>query len=845
MKDQYVARFMLLPPVLRVLAGYLLPLLILYRDLLFAGRTWLDFDFLVENRIRFEILQQGVAGNELPIWTDTYLGGFPVAFSEFGWFYPVSWFFLRILPMPLAYHAETATGLLLAALGAHWLGRGWGLGRPAAFVGGYLYGFAPFVFATSVFVNFADVMWVLPVSLLAIERLAQRRHRYLPVLAVAAAAAILAGHPHIALIVAFAATLFAGFRLVWTYRDDGCWAAGRLLALLLGSGALGLLLGAVRLLPTLAMTDASTRAGGLDAATASGGGLAPLRLLLGLIYPAFDLPRVAGGALRAEPLAYAGLLALILAIGAAIWRWRERPVAFLLVLLIVSWLLAFGDATPLYPLLRQLPVFDLFREPGRYLLPGVLALALLAGFGLDELTRTTDARRRFARRAARLLATYAVGLLAVLLIGTIFLKSGGGIVDFANRIIDRGFVGGHDAFFNESGWLGAFALTRARLETAFTLAGWTPVLAVLTAVAGALVLRRLADGRLAASTAVAALVAVLFIDISLSPGHGIPTIGSEISAATPVTVSAIGELRDGRVFSYRSLADKSELGLGSGRDLSLVERRRLEYRFARELLTPNLAGRYGLRSLDGYENLMSQTQAEALAYLGSERTTVAGFAGDDSLSEGAKAQLLLKRLPVLGAFGVSILIAGTDLIDSLGVATFSHRAAIPFDWEGPLVFVYGLPFVHGDYYVTANWQAEDLTESTAAALDRLAADPRIVLLDGDPGIAPAPALAAVVRVLRAEPGDWSFAVDAGGPGVLVLNQSALPGWAATVDGRRADLLTANRLMLAVPVPAGASQVNFSYSPPGYEAGIAISLVGLALLLASGVVVAAIRRKDPA
>jgi hypothetical protein len=842
MKDRYAARFMSLPPGLRVLAGYLLPLLVLYRDLLFAGRTWLDFDFLVENRVRFEILQEGIANNQLPIWTDTYLGGFPVAFSEFGWFYPVSWLFLRVLPMPLAYHAETAAGLLLAALGAYWLGRAWGLSRLAAFVGGYLYGFAPFIFATSVFVNFADVMWVLPVALLAIERLAQGRFRYLPVLAVAAAVAILAGHPHIALIIAFAATLFAAFRLVWTYRDAGRPAAARLLALLLGAGLLGLTLGAVRLLPTLALTAASTRAGGLDAATASGGELNPLSLLLGYVYPAFDLPRIADGGLRAEPLAYAGLLAVVLALVAASGRRRERRVGFLLALLALSWLLAFGDSAPPYRVLRQMPVFDLFREPGRYLLPGVLALALLAGFGLDALACTGDTHRRFARRAARLLTIYALGLLAVLVIGTVLLKGGG---DFGNRAIDLVFVGGEDAFVNESGWLGAFALARGRLETAFTLANWTPALAILTAAAAAVVLGRLARGRLAASTAAAALAAVLLIDVSLSPGHGIPTLGPEISDSTPVTVSAVGELREGRVFSYRSLADKSELGLGSGRELSPVARRRLEYRFARELLTPNLAGRYGLRSLDGYENLMSRTQAEALAYLGSERTTVAGFAADDSLSEGAKAELLRQRLPVLGVFGVATLIAGTDLIDSLGVATLAHRAAIPFAWEGPLVFVYSLPFVRGDYYVTANWQADDPAESTEAALDRLAADPALVLLDGDPFIAPARALAAVVRVLRAEPGDWSFAVDAGGPGVLVLNQSALPGWAASVDGRPVDLLVANRLMLGVPVPAGASRVEFIYTPPGYAAGIVFSLIGLGLLLATGVAVLATARKGPA
>ena len=822
-----------IPPRGLVFAGYILPLLVLYRRLLIEGQTWLDFDFLIENRVRFEILQAGLVDNHVPLWTDSYLGGFPIAFSEFGWFYPLSWLFLRVFPMPLAYHAEAALGLLLAALTTYLLGRAWGLSRMSAFIGGYLYGFAPFVFATSLFINFADIFWVLPAAILAVERMAQGRRRYLFLLVLVVAAAILAGHPHIAVILAFAAAIYAVFRLVWTYRDHGRTAAARLFGLVVLAGVAGVMLGAVRLLPTLALTGVSTRAGGLDPATAAGGALHPFQLLLGYVYPAFDLPLVAGGVLRAEPLAYAGLLALPLAFGAVIWRVRERPVAFLLILLIVSWSLAFGDLTPAYGLLRRLPVFELFREPGRYLLPGILALALLAAFGLESLRDPACRHTVFARRIGFILAVFVAVLLVFLIAGTVLLKSGGPIGEFANRGIDRFLVGGRETYFNESGWLGAFALARGRLETAFTLANWTPVLTILTAGAGAVLLWFHARGALRARSLAAALGVLLVLDLSFSIGHGIPTLPPEIADSTPATATAIAKISQGRVFAYRSLADKSELGLGAGRDLAPMERRLLEYLFARELLTPNLPGRYGLRSIDGYENLMSGPQAEVLAYLGSERATVAGYAGDDSLSEEAKAELLLRRLPVLGAFGVSTLVAGTDLSVALGPATFSHRVDIPFDWEGPVVWVYEMPSDRGDFYLTANWLRDDPAMTTVQALDRIVMNPEATLLDGDPGFVPASGVGAIARLLGQASGEWRFAVNGDRPAILVLNQAALPGWRVTINEKPAQLLTANRFALAVVLPPGRVAVEFTYAPPRFEAGVAISLAGLAIVLIAG------------
>ncbi len=106
-----------------VAAGLFLPLLILYRRLLFENQTWQDLDFLLSYGPRYELLRAGLGVGSVPLWSDAYLGGFPIAFSEFGWFYPVTWLFLTWLPMPIAYHAETAFGLLFAAVSAQWLAR--------------------------------------------------------------------------------------------------------------------------------------------------------------------------------------------------------------------------------------------------------------------------------------------------------------------------------------------------------------------------------------------------------------------------------------------------------------------------------------------------------------------------------------------------------------------------------------------------------------------------------------------------------------------------------------------------------------------------------------------------
>jgi hypothetical protein len=68
------------------------------------------------------------------------------------------------------------------------------------------------------------------------------------------------------------------------------------------------------------------------------------------------------------------------------------------------------------------------------------------------------------------------------------------------------------------------------------------------------------------------------------------------------------------------------------------------------------------------------------------------------------------------------------------------------------------------------------------------------------------------------------------PAVLVASEISYPGWRATLDGRPAELLTADYLLRALVVPAGAHRVELRYAAPAARAGAIVSLCSLLLLL---------------
>jgi hypothetical protein len=126
---------------------------------------------------------------------------------------------------------------------------------------------------------------------------------------------------------------------------------------------------------------------------------------------------------------------------------------------------------------------------------------------------------------------------------------------------------------------------------------------------------------------------------------------------------------------------------------------------------------------------------------------------------------------------------------------------------------------------------------TAATDDQamvVMADPRFdprreVILPATAGVHPAPAgFSGAVRVTAARMDGLTAELELNAPGWLVVVEAWDRGWKAQVDGRAVEVLRANALFRAVPLPAGRHLVEMGYHPPGLVAGLLLTASAVAL-----------------
>jgi hypothetical protein len=223
--------------------------------------------------------------------------------------------------------------------------------------------------------------------------------------AASVACCALAGHPQI---FAYMLSLGGVYALARGWRAGKRWRYYFLCALLVLNGT-GL--AAIQLLPTAELAAASLRAS-LGFAEFVSYSL-PLRQTPMLLFPylfggspgtLYDLPYFgawgseAGGWGAGELSGYLGLLPLLLAtIGFFAARRRRSLAWFWLVVSVIAFLLALGDATPLARLTYHLPVINKFRVPARHFMELSLGVSVLAAFGAHAVLEKAASNRLVTR----------------------------------------------------------------------------------------------------------------------------------------------------------------------------------------------------------------------------------------------------------------------------------------------------------------------------------------------------------------------------------------------------------------------------------------------------------------
>jgi hypothetical protein len=383
----YTALFMLVLLVFSKLA---------FTDLILArGDTYLYF--YPYWAARDAALSQG----QLPLWTPDIFMGVPLLSDpQVGTFYPPNWLTVYLTP-PEAIRISILLHGTWAAVGAFLLARRVvPLETLPALIAGAVFAFGGYLGAHVEQINqLQGVSW-LPWALLAADYAFRHPLRNAPILAAVMALQVFSGHTQTVFITGAALGVFGVFyphplapspsngekavrngeggKTVWlnNWRLAPLVLVFRRFGILMATAVIAVLLALPQLYPSLELTGLSNRGGGFSAQEAMAFSWNPLLAGRGLL-PSYDA-QVFG-----EYVAYIGVGALMLGLYGAFASDRRRWVW--LALVVVGVFLAFGLYNPVYWMLAELPGFNLFRVPARWLALFAIGAAMLAGLGAQAL----------------------------------------------------------------------------------------------------------------------------------------------------------------------------------------------------------------------------------------------------------------------------------------------------------------------------------------------------------------------------------------------------------------------------------------------------------------------------
>jgi hypothetical protein len=408
-------------------------------------------------------LADGDAFDWMPsLFTGCYLTGE----GQAGTYHPVHWGLYRFLPLQAAFGLEILLSYPVMLLGMYfWLRRCLGR-RDAAILGSMIFTFSSFNLLHLIHPNaiaiVAHIPWLLWAIDVAIVEQGRRRMIFVEAaIVLLTASQLLLGYPQYVWFSLLAEIAYVVLRLKSEAPARPVFLVSRLTLAKL----LGLLIGAVQLLPTIDALGGSVRSS-VSREFTQIGSLDPLNLVQ-LVAPYLFRTRVVG--LNTHELGlYCGAVPLMLVTWMIVRRrdWgRLKPLAWATMICgAVALLLAMGGYTPIYRLQTMLPLVGGFRCPCRAIVLFQLCFAVAAAIGLMLLVRSRDDDQPTQRDVRWLWAVVGLSVLAALLVP----------VKYPQQIAEPGLV-----------WFGPLAMVTAALLMMSALRGSRLAMMLLLAMTAA------------------------------------------------------------------------------------------------------------------------------------------------------------------------------------------------------------------------------------------------------------------------------------------------------------------------------------------------------------------------
>ena len=355
---------------------------------LLSGRIW-TFDDLGHLHLPYRTFYANcLRSGDSFLWApDFFLGFYLHGEGQVGMLHPLHLLLHRFLPVAVALNIEILLSYLFMLSGMYLFLRLWKLGRAPALMGAFIFAFSGFNLLHFMHVNIVTVVAHLPWFLVCAEVALNGRGSRRVTLAclgttAVMASAILMGHPHALWLSSVAMCLYVLFRGMR-------WEKRRRLALYSAAVALGVLIGAVQLLPTWDATQESVRQNPIFGLRYEYS-LTPPNLAQ-FVAPYTAEIRALTGRNTQEFGIYNGAAAMLLTIWAFLRRKHLgalRPLAIgSLALAALGVVLSLGKYGYLYRVQAHMPVIGLFRCSCRYILLTHLAMAIASAIALADIAR--------------------------------------------------------------------------------------------------------------------------------------------------------------------------------------------------------------------------------------------------------------------------------------------------------------------------------------------------------------------------------------------------------------------------------------------------------------------------
>jgi hypothetical protein len=727
-------------------------------------------------------------------------------------FYPYT-LIIILFPIVFAYPLFYVVHFALAGIGTFLLARRWGQSRQAAFFAGFVFAFSgPLLSLGNLYNHAACAAWM-PWALLATDRAVQgRTARPWILLTLVFSLQFLAAEPF-TLLATFGLCLAYALYLRGTWRPFMSASNLRVLTGFVLAGCLMVALCAVQFLPSAELLSHSRRgAQGLRYGETSNWSFHPL-LLMEMLVPGFYGPAltsptswnamVGDGNSPYFVSVFMGFVPLFFAlVGWALGRDRRRNFVAGSALLIL--VLSFGHFTPAFSLAYLLvPLLALVRFPVKLLVPVIMLVAILAGWGLDALRREPNQWKARRNRAlfplaillACSLATWAAAWLAPKLI----------TLPTQWAFIRQGRASA------EAGQMAGFLASMLRL--------YVPGVAGFI-LFGFLLMLGLGQNKVWARTGVPIFALLGLAQLALVNYEANPSVPRGFFTYEPPVVSHF----EGSAGTYR-VASMARLPSGPS----------------------------SLGDLQGFVNFQSIPGAADLSALAQGTFQEKLLLAEGSMLQGIEGSLnldierslppflydvwiyMLRQAPdtfhvdcLLGRTNVKYVIrparrdsAGTRVVDEI----FNGSPKPSYLYED----LYFVPraYVAGTSIFTTS-PLETVPRMASPGFDAL----ENVILAADPGASPAvqgSGPAGQVEVTERQPNRVTLTAHLSRPGYVVLLDRYDSNWHAELDGREAQVLRANQLFRAVYTPAGAHTLRFYYHQSGLLPGAIISALTCILL----------------